>query len=45
MSLVVNLFGGPSAGKSTCASYLYSRIKMENPEINVELIVLFFQVN
>ena len=37
MSTVINLFGGPGAGKSTCASFLFSYFKMNYPDINVEL--------
>lgn len=34
--IVVNLFGGPGSGKSTGASYVYSRLKMSG--INCELV-------
>lgn len=37
--IVVNLFGVPSAGKSTGAAYIFSRLKMEG--INAELITEF----
>lgn len=39
MSLVVNLFGVPGAGKSTGAAYVFSRLKMEG--INCELVTEF----
>lgn len=28
-TLVVNIFGGPSIGKSTCATYIFSQLKMK----------------
>ena len=34
--LVVNLFGAPSAGKSTGAAYVFSQLKLRN--INAELV-------
>ena len=34
--IVVNLFGAPSSGKSTCASLVFTRLKMAR--INVELV-------
>ncbi len=37
--IVVNLFGVPSAGKSTGAAYIFSKIKMDG--INAELITEF----
>ena len=37
--LVVNLFGGPGAGKSTCASYVFAELKFLN--ISCELITEF----
>jgi adenylate kinase family enzyme len=27
-TIIINLFGGPGTGKSTCAAYLFSRLKM-----------------
>ncbi len=36
---VVNLFGVPSAGKSTCAAYVFSKLKMAG--INAELVTEF----
>ena len=38
-TIVINLFGQPSAGKSTGAAYIFSRLKEEN--INCELITEF----
>ncbi len=38
-TLVINLYGGPGVGKSTCATYLYSKLKMLN--INVEYVSEF----
>lgn len=35
-SLIINLYGGPGSGKSTCAAYIFSQLKMHN--INAELI-------
>jgi pantothenate kinase-related protein Tda10 len=37
--LVVNLFGGPGVGKSTCAAAIFSLLKLHN--VNVELITEF----
>lgn len=37
--VVVNLFGVPSAGKSTGAAYIFSKIKMAG--VNAELIIEF----
>lgn len=37
--IVVNLFGVPSAGKSTGAAYIFSQLKMKG--INVELVTEF----
>jgi GTPase SAR1 family protein len=37
--LVVNLFGVPSAGKSTLAAYIFSQLKMAN--VNAELVTEF----
>lgn len=37
--IVVNLFGAPSAGKSTCASLVFTNLKMER--VNVELVTEF----
>ena len=37
--IVVNLFGVPSAGKSTGAAYIFSKLKMAG--INAELITEF----
>lgn len=37
--LVVNLFGSPSASKSTLSAYLFSQLKMKN--INCELVTEF----
>ena len=34
--VIVNLFGGSGRGKSTCAAYIFSKIKMRN--INVEMV-------
>jgi len=34
--IVVNLFGAPSAGKSTCAAMIFANLKMER--VNVELV-------
>lgn len=38
-TLVVNLYGQPGAGKSTCAAYVFSRLKMAG--INCELVTEF----
>jgi nicotinamide riboside kinase len=38
-TLIVNLFGAPSSGKSTGAAYIFSRLKMLN--INAELVTEF----
>ena len=35
-SLIINIYGGPGSGKSTCADYIFSQLKMHN--INAELI-------
>lgn len=35
-SLIINIYGGPGSGKSTCAAYIFSQLKMHN--VNVELI-------
>ena len=35
-TMVINLFGGPGTGKSTCAAYIFSRLKMMG--INAELV-------
>lgn len=37
--IIVNLFGGPGAGKSTGASYIFSRLKMAG--VNCELVSEF----
>ena len=37
--LVVNLFGAPSAGKSTGAAYIFSKLKMAG--YNAELVTEF----
>lgn len=37
--IVVNLFGVPSAGKSTLAAYIFSKLKMAN--VNAELVTEF----
>ena len=37
--IVVNLFGEPGAGKSTCAAYVFSQLKMRG--VNAELITEF----
>ena len=37
--IVVNLFGAPGAGKSTLAAYIFSKLKMN--DVNVELITEF----
>ena len=37
--IVINLFGGPSAGKSTGAAYIFSKLKQFN--VNCELITEF----
>lgn len=37
--IVVNLFGVPSAGKSSGAAYIFSKLKMEG--INAELVTEF----
>lgn len=37
--IVVNLFGGPGAGKSTGAAYVFSKLKMAG--VNVELVTEF----
>lgn len=34
-TLIVNLFGGPGTGKSTCAAYIFAMLKMQG--ISVEL--------
>lgn len=34
--VVINLFGGPCSGKSTCAAYVFSKLKMLG--INTELV-------
>lgn len=39
MSLVVNLFGVPGAGKSTGAAYIFSQLKMNG--VNCELVTEF----
>lgn len=39
MALIINLFGAPSAGKSTGAAYVFSKLKMSG--INAELITEF----
>lgn len=39
MTIVVNLFGTPGAGKSTGASYIFSKLKMAG--VNAELITEF----
>ena len=36
---VINLFGGPGCGKSTCAAYIFSQLKMLG--INTELVTEF----
>lgn len=33
---VINLFAGPGSGKSTCAAYVYSKLKMQG--LNSELV-------
>lgn len=38
-TLVVNLYGSPGVGKSTCASYIYSKLKFNH--INSELVTEF----
>lgn len=38
-TIVVNLFGGPGAGKSTGAAYIFAMLKMEG--IDVELVTEF----
>lgn len=35
-TLVVNLYAGPGAGKSTCAAYIFAKLKMAG--INAELV-------
>ena len=37
--IVINLFGVPSAGKSTGAAYIFSRLKMAG--VNAELVTEF----
>ena len=37
--VVINLFGGPGCGKSTAASYIFSKLKMLG--INAELATEF----
>lgn len=37
--IVINLFGGPSSGKSTGAAYIYSMLKQQN--YNAELVTEF----
>ena len=37
--LLVNLFGTPSAGKSTGAAYIFSQLKLKG--INAELVTEF----
>ena len=36
---VINLFGGPGCGKSTCAAYVFAKLKMAG--VNVELVTEF----
>ena len=38
-SLIINLYGGPGSGKSTCAAYIFSQLKMHG--INAELVTEF----
>lgn len=38
-TVVVNVFGAPGAGKSTCAAYVFSKLKMLN--IDAELVTEF----
>jgi len=35
-TIIINLFGSPCSGKSTCAAYLFSKFKLEG--INCELV-------
>lgn len=37
--LLINLYGSPGAGKSTCAAYIFSQIKLK--QINAELVTEF----
>lgn len=37
--IVINLFGAPASGKSTCAAYIFSQLKMRG--VNAELITEF----
>ena len=37
--VVINLYGGPGSGKSTCAAYIFSKLKMAG--YNVELVTEF----
>ena len=37
--LLINLFGGPGAGKSTGAAYIFSQLKMAG--VNAELVTEF----
>lgn len=37
--MIVNLFGGPGAGKSTCAAYIFSQLKFKN--VLCELVTEF----
>lgn len=39
--LVVNLFGGPNAGKSSLAPLIYGEIKCEHPHLRTELATEF----
>lgn len=39
MAIVINLFGAPSAGKSTGAAYVFSKLKMAG--VNAELVTEF----
>ncbi len=39
MTTVINLYGGPGSGKSTCAASVFSRLK--NKGINAELVTEF----
>ena len=39
LPIVINLFGGPCTGKSTCAAYLFSQLKVLG--YNVELVTEF----